>query len=158
VTLSKESRVGIAFALIVAIGVATGPPWWFKSVGLSSSDTATSSIVGMSGGCAPYQIFAQGRWRPTGTAIRSQPNVLSTIEGSFSANASISVNGWVHGRPAYTTNISPWNSDVWFHLTDGAGWVSFPGVRGTPIAFDPTGLADGGTPAADPKGCEGAIQ
>lgn len=92
----------------------------------------------------PLSGFAQGRWRPTGTAIREQPNVLSTQVGGFPAKLSISVNGWV--RPAYPTNTAPWNSGVWFHRTDGGGWVSFPGVRAYPVKFDPTGLANGGRP------------
>jgi hypothetical protein len=36
-----------------------------------------------SGGCDSFQVFAQNRWAPTGTAIREQPNVLSTQVGSF---------------------------------------------------------------------------
>lgn len=112
----------------------------------------------MSGGCAPFQAFAPNRWGPVGTAIREQPSVLSTQVGSFPPNMSISVNGWVHGRPAYTTNVAPWSNDVWYHLTDGAGWVSFAGVRATPTSVDPTGLADGGASQAISPACEGAVQ
>jgi len=68
------------------------------------------------------------------------------------------VNGWVHGRVGYATNEPPFDSDVWFHLADGAGWVSFAGVRMNPTTFDPTGTADGGPPAATSPSCEGAIQ
>jgi hypothetical protein len=112
----------------------------------------------MSGGCEPFQVFAQNRWDPVGTTIRAEPSVLSTQIGSFPPNMSISVNGWVHGRPAYPTNEAPWNNDVWYHLTDGAGWVSFAGVRATPVAHDPTGLADGGPAAAIAPACQGAVQ
>ena len=157
--LSREAWVGIGVAVLVAIVAATGPPWWFSLVGVGGgSQDASGAVVGMSGGCAPFQVFAQGRWRPTGTAIRQQPNVLSTQVGSFPANMSISVNGWVQSRPAYPTNTVSWNSGVWFHRTDGGGWVSFPGVRAYPVKFDPTGLANGGPPPPTSPSCEGAIQ
>lgn len=161
--LSRDALIGIVVTVVLAAVLATGPPWWWKAVGLEHSKSAAQAqtqgdVVGMSGGCAPFQVFAQGRWRPKGTAIREQPNVLSTQVGSFPANMSISVNGWVYGRAAYPTNTSPWNSSVWYHLTDGAGWVSFPGVRATPVAFDPTGRANGGPPAPTSADCEGAEQ
>jgi hypothetical protein len=112
----------------------------------------------MSGGCPAFQVFAQDRWAPLGAAIRAQPNVLSLQVGSFPGDMSIAVNGWVHGRAAYPTNTPPWNSDIWFHLAAGAGWVSFPGVRATPTSPDPTGRANGGDPAPTPPTCEGAVQ
>ena len=159
-TISRDAMIGATVAVVLAVAAATGPPWWFKAVGLESSGSPSppSSVVGMSGGCPPFQVFAQRRWRPLGTAIREAPSVLSTQVGSFPANMSISVDGWVYGRPAYPTNTAPWNSSVWFHLTDGAGWVSFPGVRAVPVAFDPTGLAAGGPPAPTSPTCQGAVQ
>ena len=87
----------------------------------------------MSGGCAPFQVFAQNRWKPYGAAIRAQPNVLSELVGTEPGNFSLSVNGWVYSRPAYPTNTPPWNNGVWYHLTDGAGWVSLR-VRVIPAA------------------------
>jgi hypothetical protein len=158
--VSRDTMIGVGAALVLAVAAATGPPWWFKAVGLESTHSSsppTGEGVGMSGGCAPFQVFAQGRWRPRGAAIRAAPSVLSTQVGSFPANMSISVNGWVYGRPAYPTNVAPWNNGVWYHLTDGVGWVSFAGVRATPVAFDPTGLADGGPPAPIASSCEGAV-
>lgn len=124
-----------------------------------SAGSAGSPIVGMSGGCAPFAVYAQNRWRPIGTAIRAAPNAGSEQLGSFPANMIMHVNGWVHGRPPYPSNTYPWNSDIWFHLADGAGWVSFAGVRALPTVFDPTGLSkDGGPAAATAVSCEGAIQ
>jgi hypothetical protein len=155
--LSKEFKIGLLFSVILTIAAASSAPWWWRYLH-DSSGTQAPAIVGMSGGCAAFQIFAQNRWAPTGTAIRTQPNVLSTQAGSFPGNMSISVNGWVYSRPAYPTNTAPWNSGIWFHLADGAGWVSFPGVRATPTSPDPTGRANGGTPAPAPPNCEGAIQ
>jgi hypothetical protein len=155
--LSREFKIGIAFSIILTVAAAGSAPWWWKYIH-PNPQAQDSAVVGMSGGCAPFQVFAQNRWAPTGTAIRVAPNVLSAQNGSFPGNMSISVNGWVNSRPAYPTNTSPWNSGVWFHLTDGAGWVSFPGVRAIPTSPDPTGLANGGTPAPTSPACEGAVQ
>jgi hypothetical protein len=152
---SRDTKIGIAAAVIIAVVGAGSAPWWWP---WKHTDTPIET-VGMSGGCAPFQVFAQNRWAPVGTAIRLAPNVQSAQNGSFPGNMSISVNGWVISRPAYPTNTAPWDSGVWYHLTDGAGWVSFPGVRNNPVAFDPTGLSsDGGTPAPILAKCQGAIQ
>jgi hypothetical protein len=78
--------VGVGVAAALAVAAATGPPWWFKLVGLEGTGSAppsTTEVGGMSGGCAPFQVFAQGRWRPLGTAIRAAPNVLSAPDGQF---------------------------------------------------------------------------
>ncbi len=158
--LSGEAKLSIGVSLVVAVFAAGSAPWWWHYVHPSAPppSTVASVTVGMSGGCESFQLFAQNRWETLGTAIREQPNVLSTQVGSFPGNMSISVNGWVHGRPAYTTNTPPWNNDVWYHLTDGAGWVSFPGVRATPVLPDPSGVADGGPPAPISDVCQGAVQ
>jgi hypothetical protein len=157
--LSGEAKLGIGVAIVLAVVFATGPPWWFKYIHASASAAPRVQAVGMSGGCAPFQVFAQNRWDPIGTSVRMQPNILSDKNGSFAPNESISVDGWVHGRPAYPTNPAPWNSDIWYHLTDGAGWVSFAGVRASPTGYDPTGLSsDGGPAVAVSASCEGAVQ
>lgn len=162
VLVSREAWVGIFVSLFLTVAAAGSAPWWWKHVHHSPTQVANSGnsgdIAGMSGGCATYQVFAQNRWAPVGTAIREQPNVLSTQVGSYPGNMSIAVNGWVYGRAAYPTNTPPWNSNIWFHLADGAGWVSFPGVRDTPTSIDPTGHADGGDPPPTPAACEGAVE
>ena len=145
----------IAIPIIVGLSLG-GPPWWWTAL-FGTGSASSPAITGFNGGCTPYNIYAQNRWQPTGTAIRAQPSVLSTREGSYAGNSLISVNGWVHGQVAYSTNVAPWNSNVWFHLADGDGWVSFPGVRGNTTTFDQTGLASGGTPALTPAICEGTV-
>lgn len=170
VGVSRDAWAGIAVSVILAVAAAGSAPWWWKYVHTPTHAAATSensspiqagnsgTVAGMSGGCPKYQVFAQNRWAPLGTAIRAQPNVLSTQIGSYPGNMSIAVNGWVYGRAAYPTNTPPWNSNIWFHLADGAGWVSFPGVRATPTSPDPTGRANGGDSAPAPATCVGAVE
>jgi hypothetical protein len=161
VALSRDAWTSIVVSVFLAVAAAGSAPWWWKYVhhpsATAEGSEASSEIAGMSGGCPKFQVFAQNRWAPLGTAIRAQPNVLSTQVGSYPGNMSIAVNGWVYGRAAYPTNTPPWNSNVWFHLADGAGWVSFGGVRATPTSPDPTGIANGGNPAPASTTCEGAV-
>lgn len=88
-SLSKEARrsLWISFVLSVILAAATlgSAPWWWH-LAFPSSEASASAVVGMSGGCAPFQIFAQNRWKPYGVAIRAQPNVLSQLEGSDPGN------------------------------------------------------------------------
>lgn len=65
-----------------------------------------------------------------------------------------------HGAAiAMMTERPIWNSNIWFHLTDGAGWVSYAGVRAYQMTPDPDGLnPNGGPPVATSKYCEGAVQ
>ena len=128
---------------------------------------ASAAFIGMgcgsgkndhfSGGCEKFAVYAQNRWAPYGTAVRTQPDVLAPKEDkSFAPNEVIAVDGWVHtSQPAYPTNTPPWNSDVWFHVANFDGWVSFAGVRAEPTAQDPTGRADGGPAAPTTQDCEG---
>ena len=161
VALSRDAWVGIVVSVFLTVAAASSAPWWWKYVHPPAQVAAagnSTEIVGMSGGCPAFQIFAQNRWAPLGAAIRAQPNVLSIQVSSYPGNMSIAVNGWVYGAVAYPSNTAPWNSNVWFHLADGAGWVSFAGVRATPTSPDPTGHANGGDPAPTSSPCEGAVQ
>ncbi len=151
----RDLIIGAVITLVIGIVLATGFPWWFKYF---ESNSNNSAIVGFTGGCPSFIVYSENRWSPVGTEIRAAPNVLSSGEGSFAPNSKIQVNGWVISRPAYPTNVAPFNSGVWYHLSDGGGWVSFPGVRAAPTTFDPTGQASGGPPAPTPPQCKGAIQ
>jgi TIR domain len=118
-----------------------------------------SAVAHFSGGCAPFEALAQNRFSPYGAAIRARPDALSTKVGSYSGNKVISVDGWVHGTAEYVKNPPPWNSNVWFHLTDGSGWVSFPGVRADPTGPDPDAVSpDRGTPVPTLHSCEGTVK
>jgi hypothetical protein len=155
--------IGVLVALGAAIVSVTVPEvrcfvGLDKNCGSSMASNTASDIVGFSGGCPTFRVYAQNRWAPYGAVGRQSPNVLSQQVVTFAPNLVIAVDGWVHGRTAYPTNTPPWNSDIWFHTVNGQGWVSFAGVRANPTSQDPTGLADGGPPAPTSAACEGATQ
>jgi hypothetical protein len=156
----RNRTVGVATAILIAIVFATGPPFWFQYLPwVHARVEPTPGVIGFQGGCAPFQVFAQNRWLPYGAAIRTAPNVTSKQIGSRDPNQTFAVDGWVHSGAPYPTNSPPWNNDVWFHLADGAGWVSFAGIRAAPTAEDPTGLDPDGGPAVEtlPR-CQGSAQ
>ena len=155
--MSKEAKTWVA-TIALTVAAMSSAPWWWHYMPWSASGPP-EGVVGFSGGCDAFQVFAQNRWDPVGASVRAQPNINSKVMSTYSANHTISVNGWVHSRPAYPTNTAPWNSDVWYHVADDSGWISFPGVRATPVSHDPTGQApDGGPPAPTSKKCQGATQ
>lgn len=156
--LSREFWWSSVLAVLVTVLAASSAPWWGRYVGWGSAATP-SPVTGMSGGCPAFQAYAQNRYPPYGAAIRIQPNAASTQVTSYAGNKPISLNGWVYGTAEFPTNPPPWNSNVWFHLADGAGWVSLAGVRAYPVAPDPTGEnPDGGPAVATSKACEGELQ
>lgn len=122
----------------------------------STADGATP-VVGLVGGCEPYDLHAQNRWTPWGAKIRAAPDSDSPAVGSLQGNELVRVDGWVHGDVPYPHNSPPWNSDIWFHLADDSGWVSFAAVRELPTSRDRTSLDPyGGEPAPTPTDCQGA--
>jgi hypothetical protein len=159
--LLRRKGPDVVISIILAVATASSAPFWWQYLPFAKkhAPTPASGVIRFTGGCEPYQIFAQNRWQPYGAAVRTEPNVLSKEVGDYSGNHSLSVDGWVHGAVAYPTNTPPWNSDVWFHLADGSGWVGFAGVRAVPTPQDPTGLSpDGGQPAPAPSNCQGQAQ
>jgi hypothetical protein len=143
-----------AVVAIAVIALATG------AVGITRYRQAEDhpGVIRFLGGCTPFRVFAQNRWYPYGAAIRSAPSITAKQISNRDPNQSLAVNGWVHGTVAYRTNTPPWNNDIWFHLADGGGWVSFAGVRAAPVSQDPTGQADGGPPALTLPVCQGDAQ
>ena len=142
--------IGFAALAVVLIGPDRVKSW---------ASPPSSDVTAMTGGCAPFQVFAQNRWQPYGARQLAGPNLQSRVIGPVAPNKTIYVNGWVHGPVAYPLNSPPWNSDIYFHLADNTGWVTFAGVRAVPTDEDPTGHSpDGGLPAAALAACEGAIQ
>jgi hypothetical protein len=158
--LSLEAKIGLVASVLLTVIAAGSAPWWWKYMPWQhSGHNRPPGVVGFSGGCDAFQMYAQNRWEPYGVVVRAEPNLNSKIESTFPGNFVLSVNGWVHSRPAYPTNTAPWNSDIWFHMADDSGWVSFPGVRATPVNHDQSGVSPfGGTPVPTSASCEGSIQ
>jgi hypothetical protein len=150
-------RFGAALLLItiaVAVVMAVGP----ERIKAWASSPTTPGVTDMTGGCKPFQVYAQNRWQPYGTRVLAAPNLASKQLRGEPPNKTLYVNGWVHGATAYPLNPPPWNSDVYFHLADGTGWVTFAGVRAVPTPQDPTGLSpNGGEPVPVITSCEGAV-
>jgi hypothetical protein len=157
--LSTDAKIGLAFSLVLVVGGASSAPWWWHELPWAHGDRLPPGVVGFSGGCDAFQVYAQNRWVPYGASVRAAPNIDSTFERGLPGQFAFDVNGWVHSRPAFPTNTAPWNSDVWFHMADNSGWVDFAAVRAEPVAQDPTGLStDGGVPVPTTNNCEGSLQ
>lgn len=120
---------------------------------------APKGITCLVGGCDRYSVYAQNRYVPLGTAIRAEPRGEGTQVGSSAGNKLLPVDGWVRTAAPYPHNGPPFDSNIWFHLADDSGWVSFAGVRGEPTtpAADPFDDI-GGTPAPAPKECNGTFR
>jgi hypothetical protein len=159
-SLSSDAKVGVVVSILIAVLAASSSPWWWKHMPWAGSQSGPpAGVVGFSGGCDAFQVYVQNRWQPYGGVVRAEPNIDSNVESKLPGNFAVDVNGWVHSRAAYPTNTAPWNSDVWFHLADESGWVSFPGVRAAPVQQDPTGISPyGGIPVPTTAACEGSIQ
>lgn len=141
--------------------MGSSPLWvtWTREHVLPTSLGGTADVDTLSGGCPDgWQVYAQNRWTPVGTAVRKSPNVDAEQIDSVSPNIPFMVDGWVHTSVTYEHNRPPFDSDVWLHKKRGGGWVSFPGVRETTTPFDPSGLAEnGGLPAPLPEDCKGKV-
>jgi hypothetical protein len=123
------------------------------------SNNRNSEVQDINGGCSKYIIYSQDRWKPYGAKLMATPYRDAKQIGGIPPNKLIYVDGWVHSEIAQPSNvIPPWNSDIWFHLADGSGWVSLAGTRAVPTPPDPTGLStNGGTPPPTPSKCEAAL-
>lgn len=150
--VDRRAMPVVAALLAVSIGGGLGAVSRYR---VTPDQTGVIRFVG---GCAAFRVFAQNRWYPYGAAVRTAPLITAKQIASRDPNQSLSVNGWVHSDVAYPTNRPPWNSDVWYHLADGAGWVSFAGVRATPVTRDPSGLGPGGPPPPIDPHCQGEAQ
>lgn len=142
-----------AFLVIVLTGVSVA------LVVVGRKQCAPKGVMCLVGGCSPFGVYAQNRYLPYGAAIRAEPRREATQVGSYQPNQIVSVDGWVRTASAYPHNTPPFNNDVWFHVSDGSGWISFAGVRADPTipAEDPTD-SNGGAPAPTPPECQGTFK
>lgn len=153
----RERLYGALISLVIGVILLSSAPFWYhpllRVVGLQPE------IAAMDGGCPPgYTIYAQGRWDPLGAAVRAGPSASFKQVGSLGANQPVNVDGWAHGATLYPNNPEPFNNDLWFHLSDGSGWVSFAGVRAQPVPRDASNSSrDGGLPAPTTDSCAASV-
>ena len=142
----------VVLALTFAVG---GLAWGF----LRLSNRVPDGVASLVGGCDRFNLYAQNRYPPLGARIMSAPLPDANKLGGRAGNEIVTVDGWARTRSAYPTNSTPWNSDIWFHLADQSGWVSFAGVRSAPSSPDMNGHDPyGGEPAGLERTCEGTIR
>lgn len=144
----------VALVIIAVMVAGAGVPTF-----MFTRRAAPDGVAELVGGCARFTVFAQNRWNPVGAAKRATPLVSADKVGSYAPNEIVTVDGWVRTRPAYPTNSSPWDSDVWFHVADRTGWVAFAAVRADPTPMDPTGFSkQGGRPVPLDSACSGTVR
>lgn len=153
VEAAKQRWPSLAVAGAVVSLLLTGAAvQWFR-------DDAPPGVAGMEGGCEPFTVFAQNRWAPVGAAVRAQPWKSANKVGSYAGNELVTLDGWVRTAPAYPHNPPPFDSEVWFHVADDSGWVSFAGVRADSTPLDQTGLDDrGGRPVPVTERCSAVVR
>lgn len=139
--------IALSAASLASVWIGDDPP------------CAPEGVLCFVGGCEPFSVYAQNQYTPVGTVIRAEPRRTGREVGSFSPNKLVPVDGWVRTHAAYPHNTPPFDSDVWFHLADDRGWVSFAGVRADPTtpAVDPYDR-NGGRPAPTPPECSGTFR
>ena len=137
-------------AVCVAVLSASTAPWWWRVV-FDGRD-------GLVGGCEPFNLHAQNQFDPLGTKIWEAPSPTADSFHGFAPNELITVDGWVRTRAPYPSNQPPWDSDVWFHLANGAGWVTFAGVRADPTDPSAGNFGDGSSPAPVDPDCAGSYR
>lgn len=112
------------------------------------------------GGCPAFNIYSQNQFAPFGTLRWSAPEPTAERAPAFSENELITVDGYVKAQSPYAgANTPPWDADVWFHLADDSGWVTFAGVRAAATVPDPEGgFGPGSDAVALDPGCQGSYR
>ena len=121
-----------------------------------SSDPKERTFVG---GCPRFDLYAQNQFDAYGTLIWTAPSPTADNYPGLSANQIVVVDGWVKTRTPYPGNQTPFDSPVWYHLANGAGWVTFAGVRAVPTSPGPLGDHEPGSdPAPVDSSCAGVYR
>jgi len=92
---STEFKVGLAATVLIAAAEASSSPWWWHYTPWGRGGPP-AGVVGFSGACAAFQVYAQNRWQPYRAVVRAAPNIDSKAENTFSDQYAFDVNGWVH--------------------------------------------------------------
>jgi hypothetical protein len=147
----REGRLfAIVLALVVAVLSASTAPWWWNRLFGEDDDLV--------GGCEPFNLYAQNQYDPLGTKIWEAPSPTADSHHGFAPNELITVDGWVRTRSPYPSNTPPWDRDVWFHLANDAGWVTFAGVRSDPTDPSAGNFGKGSSPAPTDPDCAGSYR
>jgi hypothetical protein len=142
----------VALAIVMAVLTATTAPWWWDYLFARDRD-------GLVGGCEPFNLYAQNQFDPLGAKIWAEPSPTADSSHGFAPNELLTVDGWVRTRSPYPSNPAPWDSDAWFHLANGAGWVSYAGVRADPTDPSTAGnFGEGSSPAPLDPVCAGSYR
>lgn len=150
------SHIRRAAATVITVAVIVAGITWHA---LRLSDPVPQGVAGLIGGCTRFNLFAQNRYPPLGARVMETPLPAARKVGGRAGNEIVTVDGWARTRAPYPTNTAPWNSDIWFHLADQSGWVSFAGLRSEPSSPDMNGHDPyGGEPAGLDRGCEGTVR
>ncbi len=150
---SGDRAFAIGLAIVVALLTASSAPWWWNAWNEEASDDFV-------GGCEPFNLFAQNQFDPPGAKIWVAPSPTAQSRTGFAPNEIVTVDGWVRAKSPYaTTNPPPWNADVWFHLADGSGWLTFAGVRSAPTDPSAEGnFGEGSDQASLDESCLGSYR
>ena len=150
--LRPTTLLGGVLTSVAAAGLIATGVWLWRS----SSDDKDHLV----GGCAPFNVYSQYQFRPYGTLRWSAPEPTAPRTPGFSENELITVDGWVKAQSPYAaSNTPPWNADVWFHLADDGGWVTYAGVRSAATQPDPEGgFGPGSDPVPLDPDCQGTYR
>lgn len=144
-----------AVTILIAAMIFGGVSWRY----LRLDDPVPPGVASLIGGCTRYNLYAQNRFPPLGARVMAAPLPDAKKVDGRAGNEIVTVDGWVRTKAPYPTNPEPWNSDIWFHLADQSGWVSFAGVRSAPTSPDMNGRDPyGGEPAGLDRSCEGSVR
>lgn len=150
------SHIRRVASVVIGIGFIVGGFSWQSQ---RLSDPVPAGVAALIGECPRYNLYAQNRYPPLGARVMATPLPDAAKVGGRAGNEIVTVDGWVRTRAPYPTNSAPWNSDIWFHLADQSGWVSFAGVRSAPSSPDMNGHDPyGGEPAGLDRECEGTVR
>ena len=115
---------------------------------------------GSVGGCPAFNVYAQNQFQPFGTLRWTAPEPTAERSPGFSRERLAQFTGWVKAQSPYAGgNTPPWDADVWFHLADGSGWVTFVGARAAATVPDPeSGFGPGSDPVPLDPTCQGTYR
>jgi hypothetical protein len=117
-----------------------------------------ATFIGSHANCDLFRAYAQNQWDPVGAEEHFRPTMSSNVVKRYGPNTVIPVDGWVHGSADFTVLGPPFNSDVWFHVGDGSGWIPAAGLRSAPTKKPALTSPNGGPAVQSTANCEGSAE